>query len=105
MSVRAESLDRAGIQTDQERRVAMAIYPPDGSGTGRTPLVGDRHRDLVVALGWRRSRSRARGHDFSIPAKFASTATSTLAVGRYLPSGLDVAYEGSLPSSSGTRRP
>ena len=38
------------LQTDEERRVAMAIYPHDRSHPGRAPWVGDHHRNVVVVI-------------------------------------------------------
>src|SRR5262249_4837892 len=48
-------LDRAGLQTPQERWLGLAIHAHDRPGTGGATVAGDGGGDLVVFVGRRRS--------------------------------------------------
>src|SRR5512144_2550030 len=67
----------------------MAVHAHGRPGTRGTAVVGHRHRHLVAVIGGGRSRSyRARCHVATCVRRRPPTGPS-LAVGRYLSSGLE----------------
>ena len=83
--LRPARLDRAKLQEDQGRRLAVAAHPHGRSRAGGAPLAGDRPRHLVAALGGWGGRSRNRRRHLPGHPGLAPAAGPPLAVGGDLP--------------------
>src|SRR5216684_158677 len=82
-------LDRARIQADQTRWLAMAIHAYERPSTCRTTVVGGGHRDVVVIVGWRGGRCPVAGRNDGRGATYSAQPSAALASDRHFPSRLD----------------